>query len=203
MKPISKKISVSVYMVLLPFLLMAGCADQKVTLNTYNISANEQFVPINLDVNAGRYINALESKTVEHIYSGFENSGLFQTIETSFMRYPVTIKVKYIWKQRTEVQDVVTTAFSISTLMMVPAPVSEVHCLKVHILNGDEVIKTIELEETINSSVSLFSDQLEDRKSGINKMLERLFRQLRSEKLIAVGSSEGASVGLGSPKMAM
>ncbi len=79
-------------------------------------------------------INKLEAQAVEHIYVNFEECGLFQAVETSYMRFPLTIRIKYTWKQRTDAKDLASTAFSQYMLTMVPAAVNETHRLKVDIL---------------------------------------------------------------------
>jgi hypothetical protein len=165
-------------------LFLAGCASQKAIPTQYALPDDEKYIPINLDVSAGRYISEPEAQVVNYIYDSFDQSGLFADIETSVLRWPYTIVVKHSWEQPMDASETAGTLVSAATLLVVPGFFDELHTLEVEILAGNALIKALTYTQEIETALSLYHRPVEDRKQGINVMLNQLFSDLEKEGLI-------------------
>lgn len=167
-------------------LYLMGCASPKAVTKNYSVEKKDQFVAINLGVDAGRYIYSHEAHVVDHIYQSFEKSGLFQDVETAFPRWPVTVQIKYSWDQPKagSGENFAKAMVSASTLLVVPAFVEENHTINARIIVGDKLVGKFEYTEKVSTAMSLFHDPVEDRKNGVNKMVQRLFEEIKVKKLI-------------------
>lgn len=167
---------------------LAGCAGPKAVTKSYSVENGGKFIGINLGVDAGRYIQANDVKVVEHIYHGFEESGLFQGVETGFPRWPVSIQLKYSKENLGgNAENFAKAMVSASTLLVIPANFEESHIIKARILLGNKVVNSLEYTEKATISLSLFQspeNQIEIRKNAINRILERLFSDLKEKHLI-------------------
>lgn len=171
-------------LIVFSFLMMIGCASQKAIPKQYNVSQGEKFIPINLHVDAGRYVYNNEARVANYIYDVFEQSNLFDSVETGFLRWPFTIKVKYSWEQPMGAKDFTETMISASTLLLVPAFIDETHTLNVEILYGNETINSVKYSEPVEVGLSLYHDPIEDRKNGMNRLLERFFSEIQEKQLL-------------------
>lgn len=171
---------------LLVAIFVSGCASPKAVTKNYLVDQKDKYIAINLDVDAGRYVAMHEANVVEHIYDSFEQSGLFSDVETSFRRWPVTVQVKYSWEQP-EIntgKGFAKTMVSASTLLLIPAVLTENHTLKVRIVSGNNIVEAFEFTEEVETALSLYHDPVEDRKNGISRMMEKVFDKIKKEKLI-------------------
>ena len=170
--------------IMILIMLLAGCATPKVTTQQYDLKGKSQFSPINLDVDAGRYVYAHEAAVADFIESYFKDSGLFSRIDERRLRYPYTINITYGWEQPMDAKELTGVMVSSASLLVIPGKVKEIHTLKVEILSGDDIIKEIEYKEDVTTALSWYHDPVEDRKAGVKIMLEKLFSELIEDDII-------------------
>lgn len=164
-------------------LLLAGCSP-KVTTQKYDLKGKAQFSPINLDVDAGRYVYAHEADVADFIEAYFRDSGLFSRIDERRLRYPYTINVSYDWEQPMDAKEFTGVMVSSASLLVIPGKVKEIHTLKVEVLSGDDLIKEIEYREDVTTALSWYHNPVEDRKAGVKIMLDKLFSELNEDDII-------------------
>ena len=71
-------------------LFLTSCASVTTIPEKFAIQPQNQYIPINFQVNAGRYVSQNTADLAEYIYYAFEESNLFSKIERNIFRWPIT-----------------------------------------------------------------------------------------------------------------
>jgi hypothetical protein len=163
---------------------LSACATDQTPLPAYSIKTEEKLAPINLVVDAGRYVTAQDAQLVSHLYEAFSHSNLFAGIETNFFRSPFTVVVKYTADTGMGAGEFAGAMVSASTLMLVPSVQKETHAIEVALYVGNERAKTAEYTETAQIAMSLYNDPVKGRKQVLNRLVEKALADMRASKLI-------------------
>lgn len=106
-------------------IIVAGSDSPRAVTPSYDVTSDQRFTRISLDVDAGQYINIHDASVVDHIYNLFRDSGLFADVETALNRWPITVQIQYSSDQHENTATLTTkAALSAATLLIVPAPVT-------------------------------------------------------------------------------
>ncbi|MET0071168.1 MAG: hypothetical protein ABW096_14115 [Candidatus Thiodiazotropha sp.] len=83
---------------------------------------------------------------------------------------------------------------SASTMLLIPTRNQEMHSIDVQILDGKEVIYSSIYSKLITTTFSMYHNVIEDRKSGINRILREFYDDIEVNKLIPRNSELNSSV---------
>ena len=92
--------------------------------------------------------------------------------------------IRYSWEQQTDILDFAEIMISASTLLLLPASLEETHTIEVQIYLGNEVISTTLYTEEVQTAMSLYHNPVEDRKQGMNRLLEKLFADIQEQRIL-------------------
>ncbi len=163
---------------------LTACETIKTMPTVYKVSPEERYIPINLDINAGRYVTPSEAEVVEYIYQCFGDSNLFSNLDTRYGRWRYAINVKYTWEQPTSIGNLSKVLVSSATLLLVPTKMEEIHRLEVDIVDSLDIVKSFNYEQVAKVSMSLNGQAVEDRKLAINELLKDFYNDLIAHKPI-------------------
>lgn len=163
---------------------LSACASPRAVPQVYEIDEGQRFAPVNLTIDAGEYVQLNTALVANYLSQAVHASGQFSVIEKAFLRWPYTINIKYNWQQAMDAAGFAGTMVSASTLLVVPGYLDEVHSLDVIVMFRDTVIKQERYSTDLRTALSLWHDPIEDRKNAVNILLEKMFTDLRSSKLI-------------------
>jgi hypothetical protein len=148
------------------------------------IAPDDRFVPVNFSLDAGEYVMAPEAQVAQYISDSVRNSGRFVRVERMRPVWPHTLVMTYRWKGAHTAAQTVGALASAATLLIVPAPLTEEHTLTVEVLDGPMPIRQFVYTEQVKTSLSLFTDPVNDRKAGIDRILARFYAELATTKVI-------------------
>ena len=163
---------------------LAGCTNLKTVPWHYEISEENLFIPVNLDVSAGEYVNKSTAEVANFLSRSVTQSGQFSRTDRNSSRWPYTLKIDYEWEQVMTASDFPGTVVSVATLMIVPGYLDETHTIEVSVLRGDFVVADAEYVEEMRLPVSIRHDAIEHRKEAVNRLLEQMFKDFREKSLI-------------------
>ena len=165
-------------------LYIFGCASPKAIPRKYEIPEQDLFVPINLNISAGEYVTHHTAQVVNYLADSIRQSGQFSRIESSFLRWPYTVEIRYSWEQPMGAGDFAGTIVSASTLLIVPGYMDEMHRIEVTLFYRNVVVKSAHYQTEIQTALSLWHNPIEDRKSAINILLTQMFDDFRENALL-------------------
>lgn len=148
------------------------------------IAPDDRFVPVNFSLDAGEYVMAPEAQVAQYIADSVRSSGRFVRVERMRPVWPHTLVMTYRWKGAHTTAQTVGALASAATLLIVPAPLTEEHTLTIEVLDGPMPIKQFVYTEQVKTSLSLFTDPVNDRKAGIDRILARFYAELATSKVI-------------------
>lgn len=148
------------------------------------IAAGDRFVPINFALDAGAYITMQDAVVAQHLSDAVSNSGRFVRVERKLATWPQTILMTYRWEPSKSAGELAGVLASAATLMIIPAPLTEQHTIKVEILERGIPVKEFNYTEEVKTSLSLFNDPVKDRKLGVERLLDRFYVDLAETRII-------------------
>lgn len=164
---------------------LSACSSAPVAKQTLApIAPDDRYVPVNFALDAGEYISVHEAAVARHLSETFRNSGRFVRVERNVATWPQTLLMTYRWQPSRSAGEFAGAMASAATLLIVPAPLTEQHTLKVEILQGGIPVKEFSYTEEVKTSLSLFNDPVEDRKLGVERLLNRFYADLAESKVI-------------------
>jgi hypothetical protein len=170
----------------LVLLTMAGCGSQHVRPNSAGLPEEDRYVAMNLFINTNDFVSADQARMLRYLGDSLKASGRFSRLDGGMLRWPYTLQVRYEWKREDTAADFAAAMGSAATLMIVPAPITEVHHYSFEVVEGTETRKVFEYEEKVKSSVSIFNmGKVEkDRQESMDRVLARFFAELDASNLV-------------------
>ncbi|MAM88774.1 MAG: hypothetical protein CME36_15825 [unclassified Hahellaceae] len=165
---------------------IAGCASHKSVPIHHNLAPDQLFVPINLNVNGSKTVQFPESESVNHIFESVAASGRFSRVDTQFLHWPYTLNIDYAWDQEMDFATILGTSLSAATLLLIPGYIDESHILKIEVMAGTNVVKTLVYQANSTTALSLYHMPIEDRKVVVNRLMNQAFDEIAAERLIPV-----------------
>jgi hypothetical protein len=171
-----------------------GCASPKAVPIKYTVDDSQKYVPINLNITSDRNHPNYDSQAVDYIYESLNRSNLFSRIKTSRDKYQYSVNIKYSWKNPMTFNAFAGTMITASSLLLIPTNSQESHSIDVQILNGEEVIYSSIYSELITITFSMYHNVFDDRKSGINRILQEFYKDIEANKIIPRNSETNSSI---------
>lgn len=175
-------------------LLLTACGSRHVRPGSASLPDEDRYVAMNLFLNANDFVSVDQAAMLRYLGESLRDSGRFSRLDGGMLRWPYTLQIKYQWKKPNIAGEFALALGSAATLGIVPSPLTELHSYRFEIVHGTEIIRVFEYEETVKSSMSIFSmDKIaKDRMISMDKVLARFFEDLSVSGIVPhVGDTRG------------
>ncbi len=144
--------------------LIPACANNSnrsdehtIELLTATPPLESPFVPVNLSINPGEWVNESQAQTLRYLGKRIQESGLFAEVSPGANRWPVTVELNFSFRsvgnQAVEFTNMMASA---ATLFIIPAVQDSEYVLKVSIYSGPLSIGDREYKLNKNRVIGLF-----------------------------------------------
>jgi len=174
------------FLTIIMSLWLTACSTISVFPKQYETAEKDKYMPINVDIDAGRYIGNNEVQMIEFIQSSMVDSGLYMDVETRRIRYPFTVQFNYAWeiKNPNSPGHLLNAVVSGLTLFLVPMYNTEQHVLEAEIFLKDRPIYRQKFKITQDVSLSLFNNINDDRRDILKQMIAKMHTEIADKKII-------------------
>lgn len=165
---------------------IVACSSAHVRPTMPPVAADERYPPINLYINAGDFVTGHQARMLRYLGDSLRESGRFSRVDLARLRWPLTLEVDYSFTRKESAATFAGAMVAAASLMLLPAPIVEVHTYRFSLSEGTEVLKTFDYEHVLETSYSNFDpNNLEnDRFASMDVIVARFFTELAASGVL-------------------
>ncbi|MDX1696366.1 MAG: hypothetical protein R3208_21550 [Ketobacteraceae bacterium] len=165
-------------------LLCFGCASNKAVVKRYDTARQDQFLPVNMNINGGQILTVGHASVVHFLGRTIINSNQFRDVEVSYLRYPYSLEIEHGWATRTGPVSLISLLVSAGSVLIIPGYMNETHTMNVRVLYNDTLIESLQYTHETKAILSLWHLSDDNRKAVAGEMVQEFLADLRERKLI-------------------